>query len=89
LSEYTFESFSGDDKFHDFEAIRYTEKAAREYVDVAPTYCAKYYHRRLELKLEGDLIRYSLQKEVFDCSDLSRMFEAEALATSHQEARIG
>jgi hypothetical protein len=76
LCEDTYESFSGDGRLNDFEAIRLTEEAAREYVDRAPTYCATYYHRRLRLRLEGDLIRYELQKEVFDCCDVARMLNA-------------
>jgi hypothetical protein len=76
LCEDTYESFSGDGRFHDFEAVRLTAAAAREYVETAPTYCARYYHRRLRLSLEGDFIRYDLQKELFDCCDAGRMLNA-------------
>jgi hypothetical protein len=90
LSEDTYESFSGDGKFHDFEAIRFTEEAARAYVDSAPTYCARYYHRSLRLWLEGDVIRYELQKEVFDCCDVAGMFDAaEELAATLPQTGIG
>jgi hypothetical protein len=89
LSEDTYESFSGDGRFHDFEAIRLTDAAARKYVETAPTYCARYYHRRLRLSLEGDIIRYQLQKELFDCSDVARMLNAaEVLVADMQDTPV-